>query len=163
MFPFRWISRRRRMITVRIKCKSEHETVESFHFQSSCSLLLLEWCVLCLYPPSFYLPSSFYLSNEAPRDRWWKSKFFSWTLPWRWLRSSRYTCIEFSSGRPNRNKRLTFIHLLISYKWNYTWSSLKSCSCMAVLKSNSMCVKLGHFALNSCSTVCVINSMGSSI
>lgn len=32
-----------------------------------------------------------------------------------------------------------------------------------VEKSNSICVRFGHLAANSCSTVCVINSIGSSI
>lgn len=43
------------------------------------------------------------------------------------------------------------------------WSSLKSCSCMAVEKSRSMCVRFGHLLANSCSTVCVMSSMGSSM
>lgn len=32
-----------------------------------------------------------------------------------------------------------------------------------VEKSNNICVKFGHFAANSCSTVCVINSIGNSM
>lgn len=44
-----------------------------------------------------------------------------------------------------------------------TCISLKSCSCMAVEKSSSMWVRLGHLLLSSCSTVWVMSSMGSSM
>ena len=41
--------------------------------------------------------------------------------------------------------------------------SLKSCNCIAVEKSSRRYVKLIHLFDNSCKTVCVISSMGSSI
>lgn len=54
--------------------------------------------------------------------------------------------------------------LLFLMPWDkITCISLKSWSCMAVLKSSNMCVRLGHLLASSCRTVCVISSMGSSM
>lgn len=54
------------------------------------------------------------------------------------------------------------IHMYFNFVGNACISE-KSCSCIAVEKSSNMCVRLGHLFANSCSTVCVISSIGNSM
>lgn len=54
------------------------------------------------------------------------------------------------------------MHMYLSLVGNACISE-KSCSCIAVEKSSSMWVKLGHLLANSCSTVWVISSIGNSM
>ena len=54
------------------------------------------------------------------------------------------------------------MHMYFNFVGNACISE-KSWSCMAVEKSKSMCVKFGHLLANSCKTVCVMSSMGSSM
>lgn len=54
------------------------------------------------------------------------------------------------------------MHMYFNFVGNACISE-KSCSCIAVEKSNNMCVKFGDLLANSCKTVWVINSIGNSI